>query len=47
MEINPTSDYDKYKDMIEKGESLSEELPQIGTLARGNYKYIVYNNVVS
>ena len=43
MEINPTSDYDKYKDMIEKGESLSEELPQIGTLARGNYKYIVYN----
>lgn len=30
MEINPTSDYDKYKDMIEKGESLSEELPQIG-----------------
>ena len=43
MEINPTSDYDKYKDMIEKGESLSEELPQIGTLARSNYKYIVYN----
>lgn len=43
MEINPTSDYDKYKDMIEKGESLSEELPQIGTLARGDYKYIVYN----
>lgn len=43
MEINPTSDYDKYKDMIEKGESLSEELPKIGTLARGNYKYIVYN----
>lgn len=43
MEIKPTSDYDKYKDMIEKGESLSEELPQIGTLARGNYKYIVYN----
>ena len=43
MEINPTSDYDKYKDMIEKGENLSEELPQIGTLARGNYKYIVYN----
>ena len=43
MEINPTADYDKYKDMIEKGESLSEELPQIGTLARGNYKYIVYN----
>lgn len=43
MEINPTSDYDKYKDMIEKGESLSEELLQIGTLARGNYKYIVYN----
>lgn len=43
MEINPTSDYNKYKDMIEKGESLSEELPQIGTLARGNYKYIVYN----
>ena len=43
MEINPTSDYDKYKDMIENGESLSEELPQIGTLARGNYKYIVYN----
>lgn len=43
MKINPTSDYDKYKDMIEKGESLSEELPQIGTLARGNYKYIVYN----
>jgi len=45
MEINPTSDYDKYKDMIEKGESLSEELPQIGTLARGNYKYIVYNGI--
>ena len=43
MEINPTSDYDKNKDMIEKGESLSEELPQIGTLARGNYKYILYN----
>ena len=49
MEINPTSDeniessYKKYKNMIENGESLSEELPQIGTLARGNYKYIVYN----